>query len=242
MPPHTRARAPQLDAHAPYVGAFGTTIASTNTVTTTYYYFSNAVATMGGTLTMLYAGCTGPGVPCNGSIWYGTPALPQGAQSPVNQAIPGITLYDPGTFLVSGNTIYFGSDTPTLGGGLYKWTSVTGTVSSTWTPYVWGTGGLNKNPSSPTVLGVHGMAGRVEASVYTIYFSSSAVVTNWLYRYDTSQDSSNKAGSGYTVLAQAPAGNQFMGVFAVPISITPTPSRTASSTPTASVSESRSTT
>ena len=124
-----------------------------------------------------------------------------------------------------------------------QFTSATGALNTAWSAAQWGTGTVNLNPTA-AVSGVHGLVGRMEAGVYTLYITTtySASGGNALYRYSTDRDSSTIVGSGYTLLATAPTtpATIFMGVFVSPItpsltatpSITPSASATATFTPT----------
>ena len=220
------------DGYGVYAGSYGST--SFTLLSAQDWYFGSTVASFGGVATLLTAGCTGSGVPCTGSLTYNNPTLPTSNSGSLNLNMAGVALTDAGTMVVvpGGSAMYFGGDALTAAGGLYKWTSATSTASGSWAPYTWGTGGIVKNPVG--LAGVHGLTGRFESGGYTLYMSTSATAGNSLLRYDTGADAAVAPGSGYTVLAVAPPGNQFMAVLYVPAS--PTPSPTATTTPTSSPS------
>jgi hypothetical protein len=70
--------------------AFGTAW-GTATITTTEYYYGQQVASFGGAPALITAGCTGSSIPCTGSLYYSTPAMPV-AGSTLNVAVSGISI------------------------------------------------------------------------------------------------------------------------------------------------------
>ena len=182
-----------------WTGSFGGTI--TIGLTTLNYYYGVSVAPFNGVMSLIYSGCAGSGVPCSGSLFYSTTALPTSVTGTFDVAMNGTTDVDPGTFVIAdSNTIYVGADATVAGGGLYKFTSIAGTTASYWAPYTFGTNSQVKNPSAAS-LGVHGLIGRTEGAAYTLYLSTSATTANAVYRYDTSYDSSAVVGAGECKIA-----------------------------------------
>ena len=228
------------DNYAIFRGPFGGVL---TTLTTTNRYFGQAVANFTDGPALLTFGCAGSSAtPCPASVMYGsTPALP-GAGAAMDQVVPGFSaMAGSGAVIVAAPTlVYVGLDETTANGGLYRFTSATGASAGPWTQGTWpgAAAGAPRNPSA-TAVGVHGLTGRAEAGVYTIYLTTSATSGNALYRYDTTADNSAAAGAGFTLLSTAAAGTTYLCVVVAPIAggaaAVPTP---PSGTPSASVSHS----
>ena len=113
-----------------------------------------------------------------------------------------------GHVIVATSTLlYFGYDQLTAEGGLYRATSATGLSTGPWTVTVWpgATGAFQPRNPTAAISGVHGLTGRFEAGVYTIYLTTAGATANSLYQYVTTADTSSVLGAGYTLLATAPA-------------------------------------
>ena len=206
------------------------------------------VALFGGQPSLLTVGCiliaTNPPVlnfnamPCSAAVVYGgVPALPVNPLSTYVVPIAGLAVTSGGTLVVANaTTLYIGSDSPGASGGLNKFTQPAPGMnfSGPWTPTVWpSTSTVVKNPTA-SAAGVRGLAGRVEASSYVLYMTTSATAGgNALWRYDTAFDGSASIGAGYSAIATAPAGTAYFGVVVVPLP-PPSPTPTASTTPTVS--------
>jgi hypothetical protein len=227
------------DGHALYMGQYGGQLSS---ITTVEYYGHQTIGTFGGAPALLTGGCTGSSIPCtSGGIYVSTPALPAGSGSALNTAMTGISLAALGAFVVvRSNLIYVGADTTAAGGGLYRYSNPSGQLTGSWSASAFGINGATVKNANDTDVGVHGLAGRTEGSVYALYLTTSATTGNSLYRYDTSYDYSSVQGAGYTLLASAPAGNAFLATFPVPLLPSPSASLTPSATPSSSQSPSQS--
>ena len=211
-------------------------------LTTANYYWGATVTNVFGANQHFTSGCSASTVPCpTGSIYYHNPAMPSSSGNTHNLVVSGVAVPALGQFhFMDRYTLYSGSDKITAGGGLYKHTSASGTVSGAWVA-----GFAARNPSA-VVAGVHGLTGRAERRAYMLYLSTSAASANAVWRYDTTFDTEPAEGAGFSLLATAAASTSYKAVLAVPIppSFSSTRSSTASvsatASPTSSVSGSTS--
>ena len=204
-------------------------------------YYHSVVYNFSGTPTLFTSGCADfTTCAAGGSVYYSYAAAGGLASTPddvYNLGLLGVSVPYIGPFVFASNTLlYAGSETTINGtGGLYKFTSATGTVDGLWSPVDFGTGTV-RNPTS-TSIGVRALAGRWEGDAFILYFTSAATTVNGLWRYDTRFDSSAQYGAGFVQLATAPASNGFRAVFVAPVlATTPSNSPLSTSTQTASLS------
>jgi hypothetical protein len=77
-------------SHGIFYGAYGGSLSSV--LTTTEYYYGAQVGVFGGSDALVVAGCTGSGVPCTGSLYYSSVAMPTSTSGTFNVAVSDISI------------------------------------------------------------------------------------------------------------------------------------------------------